>query len=105
MGNAAAFGLRVRGAEVRYNAAAQTLASLGRIAPLKPTNNRVKLRLLVDRTSLEVFGNGGQVSLTSCFLPSPQDKGLTVFAEGGAVQLLSLTAYPLHSAWPKAKTR
>ena len=99
LGTATAFGLRVRGAEVRYDAAGQTLACLGRRAPLKPTDNRVKLRLLADRTSLEVFGNGGQVSLTSCFLPSPQEKGLTAFAEGGAARLVRLTAYPLHSAW------
>ena len=98
IGDAAAFGLRVRGAEVRYDAAAQTLTSLGRTAPLKPRNSRVKLRLLADRTSLEVFGNDGQISLTSCFLPAPNEKGLAVFAEGGAAKLVSLTAFPLRSA-------
>ncbi len=98
-GGAAAFGLRVRNTEIRYDAAAQAVTCLGRTAPLKPQNNRVKLRVLADRTSLEVFGNGGQVCLTSCFLPAPQERGLAVFTEGGNVKLISLTASSLRSAW------
>ena len=105
LGNAAAFGLRIRGESVRYAVAQQTLTCLGRTAPLKPAQNRVKLRLLADRTSLEAFGNGGQVSLTSCFLPSPQEKGLEAFAEGGSVKLVALTVFPLDSAWREAKSR
>ncbi len=98
---ATAFGLRVRGTDIRYQTASGgTLSSLDRQVSLTPEPiGRIKLRLLLDRTSLEVFGNGGQVSLTSCFLPKPGDTGLSVYAEGGAVTLVSLTAHPLRSAW------
>ena len=97
--SATAFGLRVRGNEIRYHVADGVLSGLGRQTPLAPEHSRITLRLLVDRTSLEVFGNSGRVSLTSCFQPSPGSAGLSVYAEGGAVTLVSLTAHPLHSAW------
>lgn len=98
--SASGFGLRVRGEDARYNVKDQTVTCLGRTAPLKPMGNRVTLRVLADRTSLEVFGNGGQVSLTSCYLPRPQETLLEAYAEGGTVKLVSLVAHPLHSAWP-----
>jgi len=100
--DAKAFGFQVRNADVRYSAADKTLTCLGKTAPLSPNGNHITLRLLVDRTSLEVFGNGGQVSLTSCFLPRPKDQGLSLYAEGGSVKLVSLTAHSLRSAWPAA---
>ncbi len=97
--DAKAFGIRVRNEEVRYDVADQSVNALGRRAPLKPIHNKVVLRLLVDRTSLEVFGNHGEASLTSCFLPRLKDLGWSVYSEGGAVKVISLTAHPLHSAW------
>ena len=97
-----AFGIRARGEDVRYNVADQTITSLGRHAALPITNHHVTLRLLVDRTSLEVFGNAGQVSMTSCFLPARHETGLSVYAEGGPITLVSLVAHPLRSAWSKA---
>ncbi len=100
IGNGADFGLRIRGEDVRYHVKEQTLSCLGRTAPLKAAGSRVTLRVLADRTSLEVFGNGGQASLTSCYLPSPQEQSLEAFTEGGTATLVSLVAHKLHSAWP-----
>ncbi len=96
---ATAFGLRVRGADVRYDAVAQTLSCLGRTTALAPEAGRVHLRLLLDRTSLEVYGSRGRVSLTSCFTPAAGDTGTAAYAEGSPVTL-SLTVHPLRSAWP-----
>lgn len=100
-GNATAFVLRVRGEDIRYNVKDQTVTCLGRTAPLKIQNGRIVLRALVDRTSLEVFGNQGQASLTSCFLPRQKDTALSVYAEGGDVKLVSLSVHPLRSAWKR----
>ena len=38
-------------------------------AQLGLRGGRFKLRILLDRTSVEVFGNGGEVLIPSCFLP------------------------------------
>ncbi len=95
-----ACGLRVRGTDIRYQAAeGGTISCLGRKAPLAPQQSHVTLRILLDRTSLEVFGNGGQTSLTTCFLPPVGEENLSAYAEGGTVTLVSLTAHPLRSAW------
>lgn len=97
-----AFGLRLRGADIRYSVTDGKLGCLGRQTPLALSQGRVTLRFLLDRTSLEVFGGGGQASLSSCFLPAHGDDTLSVYAEGGTVTLVSLTAHPLRSAWPPA---
>jgi sucrose-6-phosphate hydrolase SacC (GH32 family) len=99
VGKASEVGLRLRGEAVTYIAKDGKLRALGREAPLKPERGRIRIRALVDRTSLEVFGNGGRVSLTSCFLPQQRDRSIEVFATGGPARLVSLTARPLHSAW------
>jgi len=99
VGTATALRFRVRGADVRYDVKDQAVTALGRTAPLRLDGLRLVLRLLVDRTSLEVFGEDGQISLTSCFLPSPDDKTLAVSADGGPAKIVSLSVHPLHSAW------
>ncbi|HEY4416766.1 MAG TPA: glycoside hydrolase family 32 protein [Verrucomicrobiae bacterium] len=60
--------------------------------------DRVKtLKVLVDRASLEVYVNEGEVSSTRFILPN--ENGLSVKAEGGPVTIESLAVYPLNSAW------
>jgi len=55
------------------------------------------LEILVDRTSIESFVNHGEISSTRFVLPD--ENGLSVRADGGAVTIQSLTVYPLASAW------
>ncbi len=55
------------------------------------------LEILVDRTSIETFANGGEVSISKCFLPNAE--GLSLTATGGTVTIDSLTVYELASAW------
>jgi len=55
------------------------------------------VEILVDRASVETFVNQGEISSTRFVLPN--ENGLSVKAEGGAVTLQSLTIYPLNSAW------
>jgi sucrose-6-phosphate hydrolase SacC (GH32 family) len=100
---ALAFGIRARGESVRYDVAAKKLTALGRSAPLVPENGRIKLRVLVDRTSIEVFGNDGRVVLTSCFLPTDDNKDVTMFAEGGRARLVAAAIHPLQSIWPSGR--
>jgi sucrose-6-phosphate hydrolase SacC (GH32 family) len=61
-----------------------------------------KVELLVDRTSLEAFVNGGEVSSTRYVLP--KGSGLSVKAEGGTVRIGSLIVHPLNSAWSTEAT-
>jgi levanase/fructan beta-fructosidase len=55
------------------------------------------IEILVDRASVEVFVNRGEISLTKFVLF--KENGLSLRAEGGSIALPSLTVYPLRSAW------
>jgi fructan beta-fructosidase len=99
LGEAQEVGFSVRGEDVVYRVKEQTLSALGRSAPLKIEKGRVRLRILADRTSLEIFGNSGAASLSSCFTPHPNDLTLAVFARGGTATLRALRVRSLRSAW------
>jgi sucrose-6-phosphate hydrolase SacC (GH32 family) len=97
------FGIKCRGEAVTYSAEKKTLTSLGREAPVEAANGRITFRILVDRTSIEVFANDGKAVMTSCFLPDSKNAGLELFSEGGSPKILSMTVYELKSAWPMSK--
>ena len=103
------FTIEVQGHSVEYDAAGQTLSCMGRTAPLRNIDGRVRLQLLIDRTSLEVFGNQGEVSMSFCFLPAAANHRLALKADGGSVhgggcahggvRIVSLIVHELSSAW------
>ncbi len=95
------FGLKCRGEPITYSAEKRTLTCLGRDAPVEAANGRLTLRILVDRTSIEVFADDGKVAMSSCFLPNPANTGLELFSDGGNPRIISMTVHTLKSAWPK----
>jgi sucrose-6-phosphate hydrolase SacC (GH32 family) len=99
LGDAQSVGIRIRGTLVQYDVAAKTLSCLGRSAPLRPENGRIRLQILVDRTSLEVFGNDGGAVLTSCFLLSDANQSLEIETKGANAKVVSAAVYPLKSIW------
>jgi sucrose-6-phosphate hydrolase SacC (GH32 family) len=92
-------GLVVRGERITYNVAAKRLTALGDAPLSPPADGRLRLVILVDRTSIETFADDGRVSLTSCFLPKPDQTGVALFAKGGTPRVRSLTIHDLKSAW------
>ena len=90
-----------RGQTVRYDVPKRTLRAIDREAPLAPVGDRVKLRILVDRTSIEVFGNDGQASSTNAFVADPDFKDISLHAVGGTAKMVKLDVYELKSAWKK----
>ncbi len=97
--DAAEFGLRVRGEEVAYNVLDCLLKVRGDSGPLEPVKNRVSLRLLVDRMSLEIFGNGGRFSMSNYFTPPQDNTGIEAYAVQGSVRLVSIKVHELRSVW------
>jgi len=59
VGDKGAFALNIAGTPVVYDAIKKTLACGDVTAPLAPAGQVVRLRILIDRGSIEVFGNGG----------------------------------------------
>ncbi|MEU1850533.1 GH32 C-terminal domain-containing protein [Streptomyces sp. NPDC019990] len=68
-------------------------------APMKPKNGKVKLRVLLDWSSVEVFGGNGEAVITDQVFPDPSSTGVEVFAEGGTATLDHMQAWRLKSAW------
>ncbi|MFI8347734.1 GH32 C-terminal domain-containing protein [Streptomyces sp. NPDC085596] len=56
-------------------------------APLKPRDGKVKLRILVDWSSVEVYGGDGEATITDLVFPDPTSDGVQVFADHGSVKL------------------
>lgn len=100
---ASEFGLRMHGQAVTW--AQDEISCLGRSARLSPVKGVVTLRILLDRTSLEVFANDGEVSMTSCLLPAKQNTPLELYAKGAEVHVESLTVHKLRSAWDRQEVR
>ncbi|MCA0755984.1 GH32 C-terminal domain-containing protein [Paenibacillus sp. N4] len=58
----------------------------------------LKLHLLVDKTSVELFADDGSAVFTDLLFPEEGSNKLELFAEGGAADLVSLNVYPLQAA-------
>src|SRR5207247_10151535 len=70
-------------------------------APLKQTGGKIRLRILVDRGSIEVFSNDGQVALSVGVLLPTEKRVISDIARGGQVRVRSLEVFGLKSAWEK----
>lgn len=71
------------------------ISCLGRTAPVDLSGGTADIRILVDRSSIEIFAQSGIVSMTS-YLPSDFASAPITLKEG---KLISLDAYELKSAW------
>lgn len=70
--------------------------------PAQLHNGRLTLRMLVDRASIEVFANTGEVVLPACSLPEDGKPALELYANGGAARVVALDVYPLSTIWSAA---
>jgi len=71
-------------------------------APLALENGRVRLRVLVDWSSVEVFADDGRTVITDQIFPAPTSGDVRLYARGGTARLVSLEAWPLASVWTGA---
>jgi sucrose-6-phosphate hydrolase SacC (GH32 family) len=92
------FKIDVRGFPIRWEAQARKLTVRGREATLpRPADHVVRLRLLIDRSSIETFANDGLVTFSDCFTPRPEGRLLRI--EMTAENPVSLEIRSLKSAW------
>lgn len=90
----------VRGVPITYDATKSEMSCLDRKAELKPIDGKIHLRVLVDRTTIDIFGNDGRLYMPMGKILDPKDRSLTVAAKQGSPKVLSLTHYGLKSIWP-----
>jgi len=68
-------------------------------APLPVKNHTITLHILVDRSSVEVFAQDGQRTITDQIFPNRDSQGIQIFSTGGRAQLDKITIWQLRSAW------
>lgn len=65
------------------------------VTPTYEKDGKITLRIFVDRSSMEVFGNNGRFVMTNLVFPNHPYNTLTVGSEGGKARLNSLKIYSL----------
>ena len=98
-GDARQLGFKIRGVPVTYEVEKRELVCVDKTAPVELVDGRVRLEILVDRTSIEIFGQDGRVYMPMGVIPPDEDRTLEVFTEGGPATVRSLEVYELRSAW------
>jgi len=68
-------------------------------ADVQPENRRIRLRILVDESTVEIFANGGQHVFSSVIFPDQGSQGISFYVNGGQVNLVSMDVYQLNSVW------
>lgn len=69
-------------------------------APLTAdSDGRINVRVLVDWSSVEVFGNDGEVSLTAQIFPSDKAICTHIFSDGGSTENVEVKMNGIASAW------
>jgi sucrose-6-phosphate hydrolase SacC (GH32 family) len=64
-------------------------------APLRVVGGEVRIRLLLDASSLEVFAQGGETVLTDLVFLSPGARRLSLAADGASPRVRSIAVHPL----------
>ena len=98
-GDAQETGFVIRDIPVVYHVQKQELSCQKKTAPLKTVDGRIRLEILVDRTSIEIFANDGRMYMPIGVILADNSESLEIFTKGGDVEVESLEIHEVHSAW------
>jgi sucrose-6-phosphate hydrolase SacC (GH32 family) len=98
-GGASQVGFNLRGNPLVYDVKEKSLSCKGKKVNVEPANGAIKLHILVDRTSIEIFPNEGLMPIFLCFPLDTDNRSLEVFARGGQAKIHKLKVWKLKSIW------
>jgi fructan beta-fructosidase len=93
------FGIIVQGHPIEYCPVEEEVSCFGRVAPVRPVDHRITFRLIVDRTSLELFAEDGTIVFSCCYLPEACDHPLELYTKGSKTLIAGLVIHELRSIW------
>ena len=91
----------IRGTKVVYNTTEKQLLFMEQKAQVVSRKNKISLRIIIDRNSVEIFANQGEVTFTRLFYPDPSNMNLSLTAAGGDFRVDAMEVYRLESIWLK----
>ncbi|MCZ4149461.1 hypothetical protein BZG21_34130, partial [Escherichia coli] len=59
----------------------------------------MKLRIFVDESSVEAFGNDGRVVFSDVIFPDPAGRSMAFYSLGGDVKVVSMNVYAMNNIW------
>jgi fructan beta-fructosidase len=95
----ASVGFSLHGTQVVYDAKKKELTCGQVKAPLARDNGRIRLRILRDRGSIEVFANGGRVAMSVAAIAKDDKRAIEIFARGDSAKIVTLDVSELESIW------
>jgi sucrose-6-phosphate hydrolase SacC (GH32 family) len=103
IGTGSEFGFEIRGEKtVSYNTIEGTVkfgsADDSEIVKMAPVDNRISIRILVDRSSVEAYVDDGRRAFANYFFPEEDNKSLELFSTDGITRLISMDIYELQPA-------
>jgi sucrose-6-phosphate hydrolase SacC (GH32 family) len=98
-GTATKIVVEVRGLPVVYDVDRRELSCLEKTAPLELVDGRVRLRIFVDRTTVDVFGGDGRLFMPMASNLTDGSPSLSLRAEGGEAHIHALDVHELASVW------
>ena len=87
----------LRGLKMSYDVAKQQFLYEDSPLAAPPVDGKVKLRVLMDRGSIELFANDGAAVATHFALPDPKNRSISLSGQGS----VSLIINELRSSWPE----
>jgi fructan beta-fructosidase len=68
-------------------------------APLQLSGNELRVRILVDRSSIEVFADAGLIAMTNLIFPPPAARRIEFYSKGGQAGAVKIERRSLRSIW------
>jgi fructan beta-fructosidase len=99
------FGFDIHGFQIMYNNKTGMIRAVrpsdNEISEVKVSHNsgKIRMEILLDKTSVEIFINNGEVPMAFYYIADEGNKKLAVAVEGGEVKLNSLDIFELKPAW------
>src|SRR4030095_311476 len=74
----------------------QLIAGIKQTLTVKPVNNKIKLEVLFDKSSLEIFANDGEKVITTLIFPGKDANQFSLYAKDGNVKVNILKVWDLN---------
>lgn len=87
------------GTDINYNVAKGEMTMGGGRINFKPANKKIEFEILVDRSSVELFFNGGKDVISTTITPDPKSLRYYLYTIGGEIVVDHLEVHELRSAW------
>ena len=98
-GDAKSITFTIHGSDVVYDTAAGTLTCEDKTAAMPLVDGELRIRMLVDRASIEIFAADGAMYMPMGMVLANAEQGLSLTATGGATTIKCMNVHQLKSIW------